>query len=332
MYTVYSIPNVALPLFGGMFLDKIGIRVGLMLFTVTVLAGQCVFMMGGYAANYPLMLVGRVVFGMGGESMTVAQSTIVSLWFKGKELNFAMGLNLSIARLGSVVNGWVVPRVFASAGLGNALMVGAVICVASTVAAFFLVALDKKAEKLDPNGAKAQLSDDDRLQFSDLLHFKLPFWLLVLSCLVTYMSVFPYVQCVGGLLQYKYHFDEDEAAQLFGIPYIISACLCPFLGFGIDKVGRRCLFIIGSSLILIAAFTISMLLPDCPAGEKCYYEVYPLVLCGVGYSIYASVIWGSIPYTVEPKTVGTAYGICTAIQNIGLAYAPWQVSSIIDMR
>ena len=85
-------------------------------------------------------------------------------------------------------------------------------------------------------------------------------------------------------------------------------------------------------VILIAAFTISMLLPDCPAGEKCYYEVYPLILCGVGYSIYASVIWGSIPYTVEPKTVGTAYGICTAIQNIGLAYAPWQVSSIINMR
>lgn len=75
-----------------------------------------------------------------------------------------------------------------------------------------------------------------------------------------------------------------------------------------------------------------MYLPDCPADEKCYDEVVPLVMCGLGYSIYASVIWGSIPYTVEPRTVGTAYGICTAIQNIGLAYAPWQVSYIIDSR
>ena len=40
---------------------------------------------------------------------------------------------------------------------------------------------------------------------------------------------------------------------------------------------------------------------------------------------------GLHPYTVEPRTVGTAYGICTAIQNIGLAYAPWQVSKIINM-
>lgn len=107
------------------------------------------------------MLLGRVLFGLGGESMTVAQSTIISLWFKGKELNFAMGINLSIARLGSVINGLVVPRVYKSSGLGTALMVGAIICGASGVAAFFLVIIDKKAEDADPNGAKAKLSDED---------------------------------------------------------------------------------------------------------------------------------------------------------------------------
>ena len=112
-------------------------------------------MLGGYAENYILMLLGRVLFGLGGESMTVAQSTIISLWFKGKELNFAMGLNLSIARLGSVINGLIVPKVYNSAGLGTALLVGAIICGASAVAAFFLVIIDKKAEQSNPNGAKA---------------------------------------------------------------------------------------------------------------------------------------------------------------------------------
>ena len=194
---------------------------------------------------------------------------------------------------------------------------------ASAVAALGLAALDKRAEQLNPNGAKAALSDDDRFQCADLRRFRLPFWLLVASCLVTYMSVFPYVQTASGLLQEKYHFSADEAARLFGIPWFISAGLCPFLGLGIDKVGRRCVFIIGSSLILIAAFTTSLLLPACPGTESCYYEVAPLVLCGIGYSVYASVIWGSIPYVVEPRTVGTAYGICTAVQNAGLAYAPW---------
>lgn len=209
LYTVYSAPNVVLPLFGGIFLDKIGIRPGLLLFTLLVTAGQCLFMFGGYAKNFSVMLIGRVVFGFGGESMTVAQSTIISLWFKGKELNFAMGLNLSIARLGSVINGLVVPRVYTATNLGTALMVGAIVCGGSAIAAVFLVILDRKAEKMNPNGNKATLSDDEKFKCSDLLTFKLPFWLLVLSCLVTYMSVFPYVQTVSGLLQHKYHFDEN---------------------------------------------------------------------------------------------------------------------------
>ena len=55
------------------------------------------------------MLAGRVLFGLGGESMSVAQSAIVSQWFKGKELAMALGLNLSISRLGSVINGIVIP-------------------------------------------------------------------------------------------------------------------------------------------------------------------------------------------------------------------------------
>ena len=294
-------------------MDKIGIRPGLLLFTLLVTTGQCLFMFGGFAKNFYVMLIGRVVFGLGGESMTVAQSTIISLWFKGKELNFAMGLNLSIARLGSVINGLVVPRVYDASNLGTALMVGAIICGGSAVAAVFLVILDKKAEDMDPNGKKATLSDDDKFQFKDLLSFKLPFWLLVVSCLVTYMSVFPYVQTASGLLQSKYHFDENQAATLFGIPYIISACICPFLGFGIDKIGKRVIFIMFSSVILIISFLVSMFLPDCPTQAPCYYELSVLIMVGIGYSIYASVIWGSIPYTVEPRTVGTAYGICTAI-------------------
>jgi MFS family permease len=109
LYTVYSLPNMILPLLGGILLDSIGVRMGLIFFCAVLTCGQLIFCLGGYAVNYDEMLAGRVVFGMGGESMQVAQSSIISLWFKGKELAFALGLNLSIARLGSVINGVIVP-------------------------------------------------------------------------------------------------------------------------------------------------------------------------------------------------------------------------------
>ena len=66
-------------------------------------------MMGGYQKSYDVMLAGRVVFGCGGECMGVAQSAIVSVWFKGKELAFALGIQMTISRLGSVINADMLP-------------------------------------------------------------------------------------------------------------------------------------------------------------------------------------------------------------------------------
>lgn len=48
LYSIYSFPNMILPLFGGIFVDKLGIRLGLILFTVVLTIGQLVFAIGGY--------------------------------------------------------------------------------------------------------------------------------------------------------------------------------------------------------------------------------------------------------------------------------------------
>jgi len=50
-----------------------------------------------------------------------------------------------------------------------------------------------------------------------------------------------------------------------------------------------------------------------PKCNRCYYEMGPLILLGAGNAIYTAVVWGAIPYTVEPRNLGTAYGIITSI-------------------
>jgi len=39
MYIIYSLPNTVLPLLGGIFLDKIGVRPGLLMFTIILTIG-----------------------------------------------------------------------------------------------------------------------------------------------------------------------------------------------------------------------------------------------------------------------------------------------------
>ena len=72
LYTVYSMPNMVLPILGGIFLDKVGLRVGIILFSCVLTLGQFVFMIGGYTHHFNTMLAGRVIFGFGGESLSVA--------------------------------------------------------------------------------------------------------------------------------------------------------------------------------------------------------------------------------------------------------------------
>jgi len=48
----------------------------------------------------------------------------------------------------------------------------------------------------------------------------------------------------------------------------------------------------------------------------------PLILLGIGYSIYVSVIWACIPFIVPEKLTGTAYGLADCFTNIGGAINP----------
>jgi hypothetical protein len=37
-----------------------------------------------------------------------------------------------------------------------------------------------------------------------------------------------------------------------------------------------------------------------------------IYLLGINYATYCVVLWGSLPYMVDAKVLGTAFGICTA--------------------
>lgn len=125
--------------------------------------------------------------------MSVAQSAIVSSWFKGKELAFAFGINISISRLGSVWNANKCPEDYDNHSAAYAFYFGFGICVFSLINAFGMVILDKYSEKKDGKAEVDEENKEEPFKFKDILTFKLPFWLLTLSCVATYMTIFPYI-------------------------------------------------------------------------------------------------------------------------------------------
>ena len=60
-----------------------------------LISGQVIFAGGGLLGSFTIMQIGRFVFGIGGESLAVAQNTYAVRWFKGKELNMVFGFQVT---------------------------------------------------------------------------------------------------------------------------------------------------------------------------------------------------------------------------------------------
>ena len=92
LYSFASYPNIILPLIGGILADKFGLYKIMISFSLFIIVGQGIFAFSGFMGNknddddlpFIISIIGRTVYGFGGEILGVCQFTIVSKWFKEK--------------------------------------------------------------------------------------------------------------------------------------------------------------------------------------------------------------------------------------------------------
>ncbi len=169
LYSLYSLPNVILPLFGGNIVDKVGASLGMVSFSVLLLLGQLIFGIGMSVKHWSVMFMGRFVYGLGGESISVASSTLAANWFdEGGELALAFGINLAVSRLGSVLNNCISPSLANNIGPSFAAWFGCILNALSCFSALGIHFLHRRAQnkidKLNNTNAllTASLLEDDR--------------------------------------------------------------------------------------------------------------------------------------------------------------------------
>jgi MFS-type transporter involved in bile tolerance (Atg22 family) len=80
-------------------------------------------------------------------------------------------------------------------------------------------------------------------------------------------------------------------------------------------VGKRTTLMVLGSLLMIPAYLMLALTMLPPA--------IPMIVLGAAFVIVPAALWPSVALIVEKNRVGTAYGLLTMIQNIGLMVFPW---------
>lgn len=83
---------------------KYGIRAMYLVFGLAIIIGQFIFSLGCQQNSMNFMLIGRIIFGLGGECINICQNAMIVKWFYKSEIALPLGLTISVSRLGSVMN------------------------------------------------------------------------------------------------------------------------------------------------------------------------------------------------------------------------------------
>lgn len=322
----YSVAAVATLLVGGIIIDRIGTKKAITGFAALCLLGAALTASKGKA---PLMIAGRTVLGLGAESMIVAVTTALAKWFRGKELSFAFGINLTIARLASVAADnsptWAHSVYYPQGSSGPAswrgpllLAVGAGLLAVTTSLVYWL--LEAHAEGRYELGKAGQI---DKLEFRGIFRFDVSYWLVVGLCFTFYSAIFPFrtfaidfftnkiLASHGGVAASEaMRVLSHEKAGFFNSMLPFAAMIAtPLFGLLVDRVGKRAWFMMFGSLLLMPVYLM-----------MAYTNIslfVPVSLMGIAFSLIPAVMWPAVAYIVDQSRLGTAYALMTLIQQIG---------------
>lgn len=87
--------------------------------------------------------------------------------------------------------------------------------------------------------------------------------------------------------------------------------LSPFMGGVIDKLGGRGYLAWTCAVMTVPVFCLL-------AFTTNVTPFVPVIWLGIVYSVAAASLWPSVPLLVDPATVGTAMGVMTSVQMIGI--------------
>jgi MFS family permease len=330
-------------IWGGIILDKLGIRRTGFLFVFLMTGGALLtaygasdyYVNGGfgyglmnsfwmdYSPELKMMLLGRFFFGLGAETSIVVVSKIIVKWFKGKELAMAFGFKIGIARAGSWAAFYFSPIIAANSSSWTIAVWFAALLLVIALLAFLIytmfdLKLDRQIDKM------SLLGDDEIFHMNDL--FKLiknrSFIFVTLLCMTFYSAVFPFQSFSPDFFLNKFSLSQEMSGKIASLLSVGTTIFTPLVGFFVDKKGRSATLMIFGSLLIVfvhLSFALTMISP-----------VFLMIILGIAFSLVPAAMWPSVAKIVHEKRIGSAYGTMFAIQNLGLWAFPLLIGIVLD--
>ncbi len=330
-------------IFGGIILDKLGIRItglgstSLMVVGTAIkywaisthsLDGQTVL---GLNAQLFWACIGYATFAVGVEVAGITVSKIIVKWFKGKEMATAMGMQVALARVGTALAlGFSVPiaRATGIIDVSRPVLVALIALCIGLIAFIVYVLMDKKLDESEATASPAEVDPDDEFKISDIgkILTNRGWWYIAILCVLFYSAVFPFLKYATDLMVNKFGVDQNIAGLIPMLLPFGNILLTPLFGGIYDRKGKGATIMIIGSLLLIAVHALFSI----PGLDSWVVAIILVIVLGVAFSLVPSAMWPSVPKIVPEKRLGTAYSLIFWVQNWGLMGVPLLIGWVLE--
>ena len=326
-------------IFSGIILDKMGVRFTGLAATSMMAIGTGLnywalrhafpegAMIFGIKTQVIISAIGFGIFGVGTEAGGITVSKAVVKWFKGREMALAMGMQMSIARLGTALALGIALPLAKTYSYSSPVLLAFVFMLIALSSFIIYTFMDKKLDVSIAQSVKGKAAED-AFELKDILFIikNKGFWYIAILCVLFYSAVFPFLFYATDLMINKYHVNPNLAGSIPALLPFGTIFLTPLFGTIYDKKGKGATIMIIGSLILI--FVHGML--TIPFLNAWWLAAAVVIILGIGFSLVPAAMWPSVPKIIPEKQLGTAYAVIFWIQNIGLWIIPLLLGIILN--
>lgn len=316
---IYSVPNLVMVLIGGVLVDRYSARIMTLITTLVCLAGALATALG---EHFPVMVLGRLLFGLGAETMSVAVTVGFAQWFTGRHFALLLALNISVSRMGSYLadRSPSFARELYSQGWQPPLWLAVGFAAISVLGGILYWWVDRREAG---RGTLALAQPSDHIDWRNLLRFPAQYWYVVALCVTFYAVIFPFRSTFAiKYLQHAHGLSLEAASTMNSYVFLAAVFITPVFGLMLDRFGHQAL--------LLAIGTLALPLSFITLGGSNTGLWAATVLLGVSFSLVPAVLWPAVARYVAADQLGTAYGLMTVLQQAGLVVANFAIGYAND--
>ncbi len=327
---------------GGIVLDKMGVRFTGMGAAIIMVAGTAIkywavsthsldgMILFGWKGQVMVAAIGYAIFGVGVEVAGITVSKIIVKWFKGHEMALAMGLQLSIARLGTALAlATSLPIAKAFGHVSAPVLICLIMLCIGLIAFFIYTFQDKRLDaSVVADNIGREVEPEEEFKMSDILSIitNKGWWYIAILCVLFYSAVFPFLKYATDLMIQKFHINEYWAGSIPSLLPIGTILLTPLFGNLYDRKGKGASIMILGAIFIICVHAIFAV----PFLNNWVIAVLLILVLGVGFSLVPSAMWPSVPKIIPERQLGTAYSLIFWVQNWGLMGVPLLIGWVVD--